>query len=141
MAKNEENSLKKSLEDLLSLHGIELSDETSEEEDRELRKGDYSEIIQRTQEKLDELNERAELLYKKLGMTPEEVEAYGSNPNNFSPEQWQALQKVRQEAENFKTRAYESLGQKAKEKDKEQKALGKTRGPHRFGKKKNWIPL
>ncbi|MCB1180737.1 MAG: hypothetical protein KDK55_01770 [Chlamydiia bacterium] len=142
MGESTEKRLRSAMEELLAIHGVELSeDELPEEEQKALRLGDYSAIAEKTQEKLDELNEKAEILYKKLGMTPEDVAAYSSNPDNFTPEQWEALRKVKEEADNYKKSALETMGDKTvKQIQEASPTKKKKKGIHRFGKKKNWIP-
>jgi ABC-type transporter Mla subunit MlaD len=128
-----EASLKKALEEVLKQFNIQL--EPVRGSDDLSKQNDYSEIISKTQEKLDELNEKAEDVLKRTGMTREQLDAYANNPNNFTKEQWEALQGLRENVEQFKrqTQGIEKTESELPRKEKKQK--------HRFGKKKNWIPL
>jgi len=134
-----EEEIREALKDVLALYDIELEEETeSEEEAKEQRYGDYSEIISKTQERLDDLNEKAEMIFKRTGMTREELEAYASNPNNFTKEQWEALQKVKEACDKYKREARARIGEEAFEEKVEK---NKKKQPGRFAKKKHWIPL
>lgn len=135
-----EANLKKALEEVLRQFNIQLDPVREDEVGAKAeRHGDYSEIISKTQDTLDELSEKAEEMLKKTGMTREQLEAYANNPNNFTKDQWEALQRLRETTEQFKRQTQgiaktESPAlQDAPRKEKKQK--------HRFGKKKHWIPL
>lgn len=121
-----EESMKDALEEFLSLYGIKLDPAK-----------DAGQVQVNIQEKIDELNVKGEELLKKTGKTREEIEAFGANPRNFTPEQWEALQKVKKAADDFKRKAYRALPAQALEKKEE----GEKPQKHRFGKKKHWIPL
>jgi hypothetical protein len=133
-----EAHLKKALEDVLKQFNIQLEPaRESEAGSKSTQQNDYSEIISKTQEKLDELNEKAEEMLKRTGMTREQLEAYASNPNNFTKDQWDALYRLRETTEQFKRQAQ---GITKGEGDAEAPRTEKKQ-KHRFGKKKNWIPL
>lgn len=137
-----QEELRKALQEVLDLYGIQLEDFPEEsEEERIERAGDYSEIISKTQEKLDELNEKAEEIFQRTGMTREQLEVYASNPNNFSSEQWEALQKVKEACEKYKREAISRVNDTNFEKKVEKQKQKKKKQPHRFAKKKHWIPL
>lgn len=129
-----EAEVKKALQDILSLYDIKL-----EETEEKPEEGDYSEIISKTQQKLDELNEKAALIFERTGMTEEQLEAYSANPNNFTPEQWEALQRVKDACEKYTQEAQARMGTMQFEKKAEQRERKKE--THRFAKKKHWIPL
>lgn len=134
-----EEEIRKALEEVLSMYDIELEEEpVSEEEAKAERYGDYAEIISKTQQRLDELNEQAEEIYKRTGMNREELEAYAANPNNFSKEQWEALQKVKEACDKYTQEAREKIGEEHFEETEKKKRKKRTKGR---GKKKNWIPL
>ena len=131
--------LRKSLEELMVLEGIELDEfEPDADEEKALRSGDYSEMIDKSQEALDELNEKADQMYQKLGMSKDELFAYAENPNNFSKEQWEALSKVKHEADLLKRRSEQALGKDLLRKSVEKE---RTKAQRRFRKKKNWKPV
>ncbi|MCC5832168.1 MAG: hypothetical protein JJU12_03900 [Chlamydiales bacterium] len=134
-----EEEVRKALEDVLTMYDIKLEEEPESEEDaKQERFGDYSEIINKTQKRLDELNEKAEEIYQRTGMNREQLEAYASNPNNFSKEQWEALQKVKDACEKYKREARARIGEEQFEKRAEKP---RKKQPGRFAKKKHWIPL
>lgn len=137
---NGEDEIREALGEVLSLYDIK-TDEVLEGETPKIEKEeDYSDLIDKTQEKLDELNEKAEEIYERTGMNREQLESYASNPNNFNPEQWEALQKVREACENYKMRAQGRL-QNFQYEERVEKRTKKQKQPHRFAKKKHWIPL
>ncbi|NGX61774.1 MAG: hypothetical protein K940chlam9_01263 [Chlamydiae bacterium] len=138
---NGEEEIREALGEVLSLYDIKVDELSMEEETSEIEpQEDYSDLINKTQEKLDELNEKAEEIYERTGMSREQLESYSANPNNFSPEQWEALQKVREACENYKTRAAGRLKNFHFE-EKIEKRIKKQKQPQRFAKKKHWIPL
>jgi ATP-dependent Zn protease len=140
MANNSEKDLVRTLEEVLKLYGIELDkDVGAGGKGGEKGAVDYSEIIGKTQAKIDDLTERAEEIYKRTGMTREQLEAFASNPNNFTPEQWDTLQKVREACEKYKEEAKKLIV----DEQFEQKvaAQQKQKQLQRFAKKKHWIPL
>ncbi len=131
--------MRKAFEEVLKEFNISLEPvPETEEEKRAERFGDYSEIIGKTQQKLDELNEKGEVLLKKTGMTREQLDIYASNPANFTAEQWEALRKLQAATEEFKKQATGIVGEEKFEKIVERK---QKKQQHRFGKKKHWIPL
>lgn len=133
---NEKDGLKTALENVLKLFDIKIEELPKVNDENE--ENYYSQVVGKTQSKLDELNEKAEELYERTGMSREQLEAYASNPNNFTKEQWDALQRVKEEAERFKRRTREKMSDELLQTsvDAERK-----KQPGRFGKKKNWIPL
>lgn len=136
---NSEEEVRKALEEVLAMYDIKLEEQpTSDEEAKKERFGDYSEIINKTQQRLDELNEKAEEIYKRTGMSREQLESYASNPNNFSKEQWEALQKVKEACERYKREARTRIGEEQFEQRVEKQ---RKKQPARFAKKKHWIPL
>lgn len=139
MPSKSEEEIRHALEGVLKLYDIKLDSADDTEQQKIERRGDYSEIISKTQQRLDDLNEKAEQIFEQTGMTREQLEAYASNPNNFSKEQWEALQKVKEACEKYKRDARSRLeDQEFEEKVEQQK---RKKQPHRFAKKKHWIPL
>ena len=138
MATRSEEEIRTALGEVLKLYDIELEEELAQNEEKE-SPIDYSEIIGKTQAKLDELNEKGEEIFKRTGMTREQLDAYAANPNNFSKEQWEALQKVKEACEKYKREARSRIGDPQFEQKVE--AQQRQKQPHRFAKKKNWIPL
>ena len=72
-------------------------------------------------------------------MTKEQLEAYSANPNNFTKEQWEALQKVKMACETYQNEALSRIHDP--EFNEKSVAQERKKQPHRFAKKKNWIPL
>lgn len=137
-----EDEIREALREVLAQYGVTLEDELGKSthiENNEEISSDYGEIVSKTQQKLDDLNEQAEEIFKRTGMTREQLEAYAANSANFTPEQWESLQKVKEACERYKHEARARIGEDELEKRVERKLRKKQ--PHRFAKKKNWIPL
>ena len=132
-----DDKLQSALTEFLGLFEIKL-DIPEEERSEVAVRGNYGELVKATQDKLDEFNIKAEEILQKTGMSRDELDTYASNPDNFTPEQWGALQKLREATEDLKRRTYKVMGDENLKKTIE-KEKGKQQ--HRFGKKKDWIPL
>lgn len=134
MASKSEEDIRIALEEVLKLYDIKL-----EQQPEKNSPNDYSEIISKTQGRIDDLNEKAEEIFKRTGMTREQLDAYSANPNNFTPEQWEALKKVKDACEKYKREARNKI----QDPQFEQKVqtVQRQKQPHRFAKKKHWIPL
>ena len=134
MASKSEQDIQIALESVLKLYDIKL-----EQQPQENAPNDYSEIISKTQNRIDDLNEKAEEIFQRTGMTREQLDAYSANPNNFTQEQWEALQKVKEACEKYKREARSKI----QDPQFEQKVqtVQRQKQPQRFAKKKNWIPL
>jgi len=134
MASTSEEDIRLALEEVLKLYDIKLELPVQEN-----APNDYSEIISKTQTRLDDLNEKAEEIFNRTGMSREQLDAYAANPNNFTKEQWESLQKVKEACEKYKQ---EARG-KIQDPQFEQKAqtIQRQKQPQRFAKKKHWIPL
>lgn len=135
---SEEEPLKKAVKELLIQFDVTVEEMGPLEEEAKKQAEEYTPLIQSTQSTIDELNEKAEEFLQKSGMTREELEAYAHNPNNFTKEQWEALQKVREITDYYRRQIRVKLGDevvKTAEKRTEKKQA------HRFAKKKHWIPM
>lgn len=134
-----EREIREALEEVLNLYNVKLDEPTQAPSKEASAEEDFSEIISKTQERLDDLNEKAEEIFQKTGMSREEMEVYAANPNNFSREQWEALQKVKEACEKYKREARSKIpDEKFEEKAQ---TLKRKKQPARFAKKKQWIPL
>ncbi|MBS0623622.1 MAG: hypothetical protein JSS62_03275 [Verrucomicrobia bacterium] len=133
MADSLESGVIKQVQEVLGLYGVVLTPEALKPD--AAGKSDYSEVLSKTQDKIDELREQADAIAQKMGMTKEQLEAYSNDPKNFTPEQWELLQKVRQECDAFKQKTVETFkkaGQELVFETKEEKT--------KTSKRKNWIP-
>ena len=133
MASKGEEGIRKALDEVLKLYDVTL-----EHEEEEATVEDYSEIISKSQARLDDLNEKAEEIFKRTGMSRDQLEAYSENPNNFTQEQWEALQKVKEACDEYTREARSKITDPEFEKTKTVKRQKQT---HRFAKKKHWLPL
>lgn len=137
-----ENHLIKQMKEIFQLYGVVLTPHPPKE-----GPVDFVEVMTKTQEKIEELNQQAEEVTKKMGMSAEELEAYSKNPKNFTPEQWELLERVRQECELFKTRTIESLNQAAADVERalrqvqptEKEQAPPTKQPRKGVKKSQWL--
>lgn len=110
-------------------HPIKNRDD--ENRDYEQLKKQLQEVYSRSQEITRQLHD----LYEEAGFTPEQVSAYLDNPENFTQEQWETLQKHRESIQKFiwdavgydKKAEYEKAESKTKEKKRRRKTLGSRR--------------
>ncbi len=135
MTSRSEEEIRLALEEVLKVYDIKLEQTPPQPNEP----NDYSEVIGKTQARIDDLNEKAEEIFKRTGMTREQLDAYAANPNNFSKEQWEALQKVREACEKYKREARSKIRDPQFEQKVE--TTQREKQPHRFAKKKHWIPL
>ncbi len=140
MAERPEDEIKQALNDFLKLYNIEadLDKPAEEEEEGERPYGGYSDVMSKTQAKLDELNAKAEDMLKKSKMTREELDAYGANPDNFTAEQWEVLERIRAGADKLKQQAQEYIGIENLKRKAENEREAQMQ---KFGKKKRWLPI
>ncbi|WP_201456494.1 hypothetical protein [Chlamydia sp. 17-3921] len=104
---------------------------------------DYEYLIQKTQEKIQELDKRAQDILAQTGMTREQMEVFSNNPDNFSPEEWLALENIRASCEDYKKETetlINEVTQDLKETPNQQQKKSKVSSTKK-NKKKNWIPL
>jgi BMFP domain-containing protein YqiC len=132
MASKSEQDIRVALEEVLRLYDIKLDLPTEEGWE------DYSEMIDKTQDKLDDLNAKAEEIFKRTGMNRDQLETYAANPNNFTKEQWEGLQKVKEACERYKQEARSRINDTQFEQKIEKQKQKKK--PRLFAKKKQWIP-
>jgi len=139
MVSNAERELVMALKQIMTMYGIELNEEIIVRENGE-ELADYSEVISKTQAKIDELNQKAEEIYKRTGMSREQILQYAANPNNFTKAEWEALEQVRQACDQMKQetnclleKPQKQLMRQAPRAEKGQKQMRK------FAKKKNWL--
>lgn len=73
------------------------------------------------------LEERALRMCESLGMDPEELKSYINTPVHFSPEEWQAMEKAKEELENYKEEVLKMQSNSSKSNKKKPKTV------------KNWL--
>nr|CRI41772.1 Protein CPn_0742/CP_0003/CPj0742/CpB0770 [Chlamydia pneumoniae]CRI42865.1 Protein CPn_0742/CP_0003/CPj0742/CpB0770 [Chlamydia pneumoniae]CRI43984.1 Protein CPn_0742/CP_0003/CPj0742/CpB0770 [Chlamydia pneumoniae]CRI47370.1 Protein CPn_0742/CP_0003/CPj0742/CpB0770 [Chlamydia pneumoniae]CRI51920.1 Protein CPn_0742/CP_0003/CPj0742/CpB0770 [Chlamydia pneumoniae] len=104
---------------------------------------DYEYLITKTQEKIQELDKRAQEILTQTGMSKEQMEVFANNPDNFSPEEWLALEKVRSSCDEYRKETENLINEitldlhPTKESKRPKQKLSSTKK----NKKKNWIPL
>ena len=100
MAKLTNEELVVLIEETLSLYGITL---TEDEKIEAAKVGDFSGIIAKTQEHIDSLKGKAQADLEQSNMSPEEFADFANNPKNFSRDEWEMLERVRNTTEQIKT--------------------------------------
>ncbi|SYX08495.1 hypothetical protein C834K_0003 [Chlamydia poikilotherma] len=106
---------------------------------------DYEYLMEKTQEKIQELDKRSQEILQQTGMTKEQMEVFANNPDNFSPEEWLALENIRSSCNEYKKETEVLINEVTKD------LGGETTTPNsnkktkstssKKNKKKNWIPL
>jgi hypothetical protein len=66
---------------------------------------DPEQLLKDLQATLDDLRAEADKLSEKTGMSRDELQAYSSNPNNFTKEEWQLLGQIRGELDKYRQQA------------------------------------
>ena len=87
-----------------------------------------------------ELEEKTNRLLEKGGHTPLSIKRYLDDPKNFSPEDWQLIQKQRNILEADLGLAIDPSFHKIK-KEKETKVMSKERKGKTLGSRKNWLDM
>ncbi|WP_348663479.1 hypothetical protein [Chlamydia vaughanii] len=106
---------------------------------------DYEYLMEKTQEKIQELDKRSQEILRQTGMTKEQMEVFANNPDNFSPEEWLALENIRSSCDEYKKETEAIINEVSKDLGAETPASNvnkkqKTTSTKK-NKKKNWIPL
>ncbi|ANH78545.1 hypothetical protein [Candidatus Chlamydia sanziniae] len=105
---------------------------------------DYEYLIHKTQEKIQELDKRAQEILTQTGMTREQMEVFANNPDNFSPEEWLALENIRSSCEEYKKETESLINEVTQDltnNDRKTKGKKLQSSSTKKNKKKNWIPL
>ncbi|BAE81775.1 hypothetical protein CF1003 [Chlamydia felis Fe/C-56] len=141
------NSAKKiidSIKQILTLYNIDFdpSFDSALSSDTEV---DYEYLMEKTQEKIQELDRRSQEILQQTGMTKEQMEVFANNPDNFSPEEWLALESIRSSCDEYKKETEALINEVTKDLGEETPApvsSKKTKTTStKKNKKKNWIPL
>lgn len=114
----------------------------STEKRRELimKDPEVKEWITRIEELNRSLKEKIGDLIEKHGFTPRSVKGYLNNPKNFTPDQWNLIQKQRVEIEKMVGIALDPVLRK-EQKKAEAKVRDKERKGKTLGSRKNWMPM
>ncbi|MEF9496806.1 hypothetical protein [Chlamydia sp. 04-14] len=106
---------------------------------------DYEYLMEKTQEKIQELDKRSQEILQQTGMTKEQMEVFANNPDNFSPEEWLALENIRSSCNEYKKETEALINEVTKDLGGESAtptSNKKTKTTSsKKNKKKNWIPL
>lgn len=106
---------------------------------------DYEYLMEKTQEKIQELDKRSQEILRQTGMTKEQMEVFANNPDNFSPEEWLALENIRASCNEYKKETEAIINEVSKELGFEDSKKNTSKKPKttstKKNKKKNWIPL
>lgn len=100
---------------------------------------DMEELLNRTQGFIDRLNEKANSIAGKLGMSREELNKYVENPQNFKQEDWKAIEQMQTQVDRFQKTLMQSLFNQKNElivkKEREKQRKPKS------GTKRDWMPM
>lgn len=102
------------------------------------------EMIDKIKEMHDQLNRKLEATYAQLGWDPKAIKSFLDNPNNFTPQQWNLLQKERKALLGD---MWSKLGKgdqkdfEEKEQRKETEKAAKDRKGKMLGARRNWISM
>lgn len=152
MIKDEYNRLLQLIENATDFQKVSLEDilreavvffEVLRKEFPTAPKEEREEMIQMMTHLHNRLHEISKATAEASGMTEEELSAFAENPSNFTPEQWQIVQKTRRElydsARKFSS-ALEKEKTKGKEKEGEEKPPSKPiRARTRRTRRKDWL--
>lgn len=114
-------------------------EEMKESPDYVLSLEDMEILLSRTQEIIDKLNRKANEICKKKGLTREEFSKIVEEPSHFHPEEWEAVQTMQKQVDDFHKSLMhasihlknEHLVKSRREEQKKQPLKGR----------KNWIPM
>lgn len=90
---------------------------------------DYEQAIKQVEGALDTLNKELDEVCEQTGMSMEELEAYTSDPKNFSKEEWDSIQKIQAELAGMQA----PVSQEAVD------AITGTKKPKKKSKRKGWV--
>ncbi len=138
MVNEAEKELVSALRQIMEMYDIQLDEDMLIQDESGTELVDYSEVISKTQAKIDELTQKTEEIYKKTGMTREELLQYSSNPNNFTKTEWESLEQVRQACDAMKQRTVHLLEKPQKELLRNKPVKGEKQ-TKKFSKRKNWL--
>ena len=144
MKNNSAQKIIDSIKQILSIYKIDFDPSfgASLTDDNDLY---YQMLIEKTQEKIQELDKRSQEILQQTGMTREQMEVFANNPDNFSPEEWRALETIRSSCNEYKKEAEELIKEVTNDigHTSEKKPAPKTTNSlsSKKNKKKNWIPL
>jgi sugar-specific transcriptional regulator TrmB len=108
MINESERAMIHAMKDVLNKFGIKLNQDIIQRKGGE-EISDYSEVIAKTQERIDTLNKEAEDLFNETGMTQNEILEFGDNPKNFTDDEWQAISKVKEACDQYKKEISDSM--------------------------------
>ncbi|MBF5050618.1 hypothetical protein CLAVI_000231 [Candidatus Clavichlamydia salmonicola] len=144
MSDKNQKEIISALKHILSLYNIDVGDALEKDPESTDFGLDYAAIIEKTQEKINILQKQSNDILKKTGMSPEEIERYTTNPDNFSKEQWEALTNVKEACNKYKKETETLLNNIEKNLPKKE-ILEKfdlvDDGSQQINKKKKWISL
>lgn len=104
------------------------------------KKSKINEEFEKINKMRDELMVKLDEVYKKGGITYDEIERFLNNPQNFTEKQWKLLQEQR---EMYQEKLNALVGKKNSEKrDKSlKKKTSEERSRKTLGSRKKWIPM
>ncbi|MEX1013383.1 MAG: hypothetical protein WDZ27_06780 [Waddliaceae bacterium] len=88
----------------------------------------------------DDMQKKFESILEKVGKTPQDIENFFANPDNFSDKEWNRLQKHRKELDEKVNTVFGESRKKEKVIKKEQKGVKKRKGKS-LGDRKGWMKM
>lgn len=104
-----------------------------------MKDNEVKEMIDRIDTIKKELSEQVAVLIEKHGYTPNSIKKYLNDPRNFTPEQWLAIQKQKEEIAKTVGVAIDPIMRKQKklmEKKQDDRSKNKS-----IGARKRWMPM
>ena len=131
------DSIKKIIDDVVQVTKVSVSD-PSKIDDMKIE--DIDVVLEKVHGLIEQLNSQSDRLLKELGMNKDQMTHYLENPQNFSKEQWEVIQFMKQEADKFQ-KAVKSLSPEitAQESEVKGKKGDGGKGQKKKQPKKNWM--
>ncbi|MBA2368566.1 MAG: hypothetical protein H0V82_06040 [Candidatus Protochlamydia sp.] len=107
-----------------------------------MKLSDVEKMITTVRQMHDEIDRKLDDIFQKSGWSTKQIKMYLDNPNNFSAEEWERIQKERKTLLNsIKTDTDLENEKNQSNKPKEPEGPGKERRGKMIGARRNWIPM
>jgi hypothetical protein len=103
---------------------------------------DAMDMISKTKVLHDEIDKKLDEIFQKTGWSTKQIKMHLDNPNNFTSEEWERVQKERQKLLNsLKTEQELKAPEKGELKPEQATKLNKERRSKTIGARRNWISM
>ncbi|MBJ7449221.1 MAG: hypothetical protein JHC93_02550 [Parachlamydiales bacterium] len=133
----EMENVKKIINEVLEVTKASIGDTSDPSKIQDMSLDEIDGLLSKVQGLIDKLNQQSDRLLQDMGMTKEQMSAFVENPGNFTKEQWELIQYMKNEAERFQKSVSQTFDQKT-----DQKNIDSNRSDQknpRIGGKKNWM--